>query len=138
MLDDAPSPAPSAPGLVVGTLMSVRPELRVSFDEAPEGIAARTTVGLGEDLVGCQITLQFERGNLNRPIVTGVLQAHPRYEAEVDGQPMVLEGKDRIVLKCGKASITLTRAGKVIVKGTYLSSRATGVHRIKGGSVQIN
>ncbi|MEW5071937.1 hypothetical protein AB1P14_09365, partial [Pseudomonas aeruginosa] len=38
----------------------------------------------------------------------------------------------------GKASITLTRAGKVIIRGAYLSSRSTGVNRIKGGSVQIN
>ena len=42
------------------------------------------------------------------------------------------------MLRCGKASITLTREGKVLIKGAYLSSRSSGVNRIKGGSVQIN
>ena len=44
----------------------------------------------------------------------------------------------QIVLKCGKASITLTRAGKVLIRGAYLSSRSSGVNRIKGGSIQLN
>ena len=37
-----------------------------------------------------------------------------------------------------EASITLTRAGKVLIQGSYVSSRSTGVNRIKGGSVQLN
>ena len=43
-----------------------------------------------------------------------------------------------IVLRVGDASITLTRAGKIILRGTYVLSRSSGVNRIKGGSVQIN
>jgi len=46
--------------------------------------------------------------------------------------------KDQLVLRCGRASITLTAAGKVLIEGAYVSSRSTGVNRIKGGSVQIN
>ena len=46
--------------------------------------------------------------------------------------------ESEIVLRCGEASITLTRAGKVLIRGTYLLSRSSGVNRIKGGSVQIN
>jgi hypothetical protein len=42
------------------------------------------------------------------------------------------------VLHCGKASITLTRAGKVIIRGEYVLARSSGVNRIVGGSVQIN
>jgi hypothetical protein len=42
------------------------------------------------------------------------------------------------VLQCGKASITLTKAGKVLIQGSYVSSRSTGVNRVKGGSVQLN
>jgi hypothetical protein len=42
------------------------------------------------------------------------------------------------VLRCGEASLTLTREGKILLRGTYLSSRATGVHRIQGGTVEIN
>ena len=43
-----------------------------------------------------------------------------------------------IVLRCGEASLTLTRAGKIILRGTYVLSRSSGVNKIKGGSVQIN
>lgn len=55
-----------------------------------------------------------------------------------DGKQLCVEGRERIVLRCGKASITLTRAGKVLIRGTYLSSRSSGVCRMNGGSVQIN
>ena len=57
---------------------------------------------------------------------------------DVDGQRLVVTAKEQLVLRCGKASITLTSAGKVLVQGTYLSNRSTGVLRLKGGSVQIN
>jgi hypothetical protein len=43
-----------------------------------------------------------------------------------------------IVLRCGDASITLTRAGKVIIKGRYVVSRSTGYNKIKGATVDIN
>lgn len=57
---------------------------------------------------------------------------------EVDGQRMTLEGKDKIVLKCGDASITLTKEGKVLIRGKYVLNRSSGVNRILGGSVQLN
>ncbi len=59
-------------------------------------------------------------------------------EVHVDGRQVVIEGNDEIVLKCGQASITLRRNGKLILKGTYVETHSTGVNRIKGGSVQIN
>jgi hypothetical protein len=43
-----------------------------------------------------------------------------------------------VVLRCGKASITLTKAGKIIIDGAYVSHRSSGVLRLRGGSVQIN
>ncbi|MEO2036899.1 MAG: hypothetical protein ABGZ35_32895, partial [Planctomycetaceae bacterium] len=58
--------------------------------------------------------------------------------AEVDGERLVLTADKEITLRCGKASLTLTRAGKVLIRGAYLLSRSSGANRIKGGSVQIN
>lgn len=60
------------------------------------------------------------------------------FEARVDGDRVVISAEKEIVLQCGKASITLTRAGKILLRGAYLLSRSSGVNRIKGGSVQIN
>jgi hypothetical protein len=104
-----------------------------------------------------KVVLLFENGDPRLPFVMGLIQelsptplldallepppeaaAPAPTEAHVDGKRVVIEGQDEIVLKCGEASITLRRNGKVIVKGTYLESRATGTHRIKGGSVEIN
>jgi len=59
-------------------------------------------------------------------------------EAHVDGKRVVIEGEQEIVLKCGEASITLKRDGKVILRGAYVETHAKGVNRIKGGSVKIN
>jgi hypothetical protein len=98
--------------------------------------------------------LLFENGDPTRPLLMGLVQAvsstplidaalegnvpRQEMEARVDGQRVVIEGKDEIVLSCGKASITLRRNGKVIIRGVQLESSAAGVNRIKGGSVQIN
>ena len=50
----------------------------------------------------------------------------------------MLTAEREIELRCGKSSLVLTRAGKVLIRGAYLLSRSSGVNRIKGGSVQIN
>ena len=56
----------------------------------------------------------------------------------VDGKERCIEAKEALTLKCGKASITLSKDGAIYLRGTYISSRSTGTQRILGGSVQIN
>jgi hypothetical protein len=72
-------------------------------------------------------------------VILGVLAAEGApAEARVDGRKVVLSGDEEVTLRCGKASLTLTAAGKVLIKGEYVLSRSSGVNRIKGGAVQIN
>ena len=59
-------------------------------------------------------------------------------EVIVDGKKIAIEAKDELVFKCGESSITLTKNGKILIRGKYLVNRASGVNRILGGSVQIN
>lgn len=59
-------------------------------------------------------------------------------DVTIEGERITFDAKEQVVLKCGKASITLTRAGKVLIRGAYLLNRSSGANRIKGGSVQIN
>lgn len=111
-----------------------------------EPIDASSIVPITSSDVGKEVLVVFEVGNTPRPHVIGFLwqpegnpqSQHLPVEAKVDGEQVVIEGKNEIVLKCGKASITLTRAGKVLIRGTYVLSRSSGVNRIKGGSVQVN
>jgi hypothetical protein len=116
------------------------------FDSAQPGEparAARTLTDLRAGHIGAQVALMFEAGDATRPIVIGVLRGsaieRPRaLEVEADGERMTVSAKQQLVLRCGKASITLTKAGKVLIEGSYVASRSTGVNRIKGGSVQLN
>lgn len=109
-------------------------------------LEARSIVPIEEADVGKEALVSFEAGNPRHPCILGLLWKHGRngptqvspVEAKVDGEQVVIEGKKEIVLKCGKASITLTRAGKVLIRGAYVLSRSSGVNRIKGGSVQVN
>jgi hypothetical protein len=61
-----------------------------------------------------------------------------RLDAVVDGRRVIVEGADEIVLRCGEASITLRRNGRIVVRGAYVETHAKGTNRIKGGTVQIN
>jgi hypothetical protein len=101
--------------------------------------------------------LLFEERSPGSPILMGLLQpasetplldqllgepAIPAAEtprtALVDGKRVLIEGKDEVVLQCGEASITLRRNGRVVIRGTHLETRASGIHRIRGGKVEIN
>jgi hypothetical protein len=144
-------------GVMVGivTACEVNGQPMVSFDpDSADGpVSAQSLVGVQRTDVGRRVCLLFEQGNRLKPIIMGFLQdqamATPpaateldrqgtALEAKVDGDQVVIEGKREIVLKCGEASITLTRAGKILLRAKYLLSRSSGVNRIKGGSVQIN
>jgi hypothetical protein len=137
---------PRIDGVVIGTLLEldVIGSPRVDYSGNPAGaLPARSLAALDSGKVGREVALMFESGDPLKPIVLGVLQRpgkpEPKaLEAEMDGETLVLTGRKEIVLKCGKASITLTRAGKVLLRGAYVSSRSSGVNRLKGGSVQIN
>ncbi|MHC4328441.1 MAG: DUF6484 domain-containing protein [Planctomycetota bacterium] len=104
-------------------------------------LPARSTIALDKKKIGGEIVLIFEAGDERKPIVVGLIQ-HPAetkpIDVEIDGERMTLTAKNEIVLRCGKASITLTRAGKILIRGAYTLSRSSGVNRIQGGSVQIN
>ena len=65
-------------------------------------------------------------------------QVQETEDVTIDGRRVTFDAKEQIELRCGKSSIILTRAGKVLIHGAYLLSRSTGANRIKGGSVQLN
>jgi hypothetical protein len=139
-------------GVVVGELIGITDEGRTplvlySGQPSTAALKARTVVDLHGSHIGCQVVLMFEDADPSRPIIMGVLregegwpleQKPGQVEVDVDGERMIVSAREELVLRCGKASITLTKVGKVLIKGSYLLSRSSGVNRIKGGSVQLN
>jgi hypothetical protein len=138
--------------VVTGELIAMADEGRtplVMFLGQPgtAAVRARSVVDLHGAHIGKSVVLMFEASDPRRPIVMGVLRgdegwpldARPaQVEVDADGERMILNAREQLVLRCGKASITLTRAGKVLIHGSYVLSKSTGVNRVKGGAVQIN
>ena len=136
-----------------------------TISDAP--VIALSTVAINQRQIGRQVALLFAEGNPEKPVIMGLIhsaldamienfevlvenetapeqdrdntEAAPQIDdVTLDGKRVVVEGKEEVVLKCGDASITLTKAGKILIRGKYLLSRSTGVNRILGGSVQVN
>lgn len=134
-------PAPS--GVQVGRIVAID-ERGQPWIESPalpgERTLARAAVAAGDLAVDAQVVVAFENADPRLPIVLGVLASQSSALAAVrrDGERVVLSADQEIVLECGESSITLTKAGKVIIRGAYVVTRSTGVNRIKGASVQIN
>lgn len=143
---------PRLPAVIVGQLIAFSGRsVMVDYPSNGSGelIPARSLVPLNETQVGSEVALVFEDGDSMKPMILGVVQnanvttIQPQsfsasFDGERDHQSLVLAAEEEIILRCGKASITLTRAGKILLRGAYLLSRSSGVNRIKGGSVQIN
>jgi hypothetical protein len=139
----------ASPGaVVIGELVAMVDEGRTPLVVAPgiSAVRARATVDVHGGHVGAGVVLVFENGDPARPIILGVMRTEQQapesspgnVDVEADGERLVVSARQQLVLRCGKARITLTRAGKVLVEGTYISSRSSGVTRIRGGSVHLN
>jgi hypothetical protein len=139
-------------GVVTGELVAIADEGRTPLVMFPgqagtATVRARSVVDLHGAHIGAAVVLMFEEADAARPIVMGVLcgnegwplaEKPAQVEIDADGARMVVSAREQMVLRCGKASITLTRAGKVLIQGSYVLTRSTGVNRVKGGAVQIN
>lgn len=149
-------------GVRVGKISKIAKNGQVLVDYPDNGekpLFARVTTSVKQQLLreknsaGREVLLAFENNNPKLPIIMGTiyslldeiseasalsLEREKLEDITVDGKRVTFDAKEEIVLRCGKASITLTRAGKVLIRGAYLLSRSSGANRIKGGSVQIN
>jgi hypothetical protein len=141
-------------GIVVGRIIQAEEKTAplVDFPANVSGIAikALSTVAVGSNDKNRGVALAFVNGDPNLPVIIGFMHlpeksAQPQtpetsktIKVESDGETVTISAEKQIVLKCGESSITLTKAGKVLLNGTYISSRSKGVNRMRGGSVLLN
>lgn len=98
-----------------------------------------------------EVLLMFEGADPGRPVLLALLQSEtpaldqlltplPFDQAvvRVDGRRVSIEGEQEVVLRCGKASLTLTHDGRVTLRGVNIVSQADQVQKIRGGVVKIN
>lgn len=147
-------------GLLIGRIVSVTDSrFIVDYPQNPFGpIVARITnsaksqMGNGNG-IGREVLLAFQNNDPGQPIIIDTMyslldeiaevttvepEAGMPNEVTIDGKRITFDAQEEIELKCGKASIVLTSAGKVIIKGAYVLSQSSGENRIRGASVGIN
>jgi len=148
-------------GLCLGQIVQITDEGRalVDYPGNPAGpVEARSVVDassmhLTHREESIPVLLGLEKGDPTLPIIIGIIHdtLYPKTpsqeialpierpcDAILDGKKIVFDAKEEIILRCGKSSLTLRKDGKVIVKGTQLTSRASATNKIKGASVRIN
>jgi hypothetical protein len=145
-------------GIVVGKIVQIdnqtAPMVDFSANLSGAAVKALSTVAVGLHDNKRDVALAFVNGDPQMPVIIGFMhvpndtQAVEKIETnknglgavtvEKDGETVTISAEKQIVLKCGESSIILTRAGKVLLKGAYISSYSKGMNRIKGGAVQIN
>ncbi|WP_086930348.1 DUF6484 domain-containing protein [Agarilytica rhodophyticola] len=108
---------PIVMGIVRSTLMNLLDNIKVAQPE-----------------MSTPVELEQQRHEEVNPPMQEQLQE----QVLVDGKQVTIEAQENIVLRCGESSITLTKSGKIMIRGNYLLNRSTGVNRILGGSVQVN
>jgi hypothetical protein len=157
LLELRSEPIEPALGPLVGSVTAcLRGEVRVDFPGNTRGpLLARVSAAL--DIPSLEAAaaahqdalLLFEGGDSGRPLLVALLHsATPTVDlllgkamirdVRVDGERVSIEGKKEVVLRCGKASLTLRSDGKVILRGVNVVSQADQIHKVRGGKVQIN
>ncbi len=147
---------PDSNALVKGTIAAIEADgviwVLVSKDPR-KPIQARTLVDIDPTAIGNDVLLSFDDTSDDRPIILGLIQDRCKKKTNrertyldrdqvdacyIDKERVEIEAKKEIVMRCGDASVTLRKDGKIIIKGIQVISRAKGANKIRGAAVTIN
>jgi hypothetical protein len=116
-------------------------KFKISLSGGQEPVRALSTVGLSMGDIGSVVVIAFDKDSVQGPIIIGRLKESSLgavSNSKLDSERVVLKAEREIELRCGDASIVLTRAGKVLIKGNFVLTRSRGANKIKGAYVDIN
>lgn len=144
--------------LVLGTIAKVGSNHGVWIDypdnpyQSPLAAICATSVVAAD--VGREVVLAFVQGDPAQPILMGLLRRHgtrnqaearaavhaitPAISATTEASHVCVEAAEAMTLKCGQASLTLNKDGRVIVRGTNVATYAEGTLRLRGSVVELN
>lgn len=132
-------------GVVIGIFLGFSGEAPlVVFPGNPDETAmpARSLAELNSSMIGSEVALLFEGGDLTRPLIVGrIVEPARKAGANLvirDGESVKVTAEERLELRCGKATIIMEKDGHITMRGTYLVSHASAANRIRGGSVNLN
>ncbi|PRQ03026.1 hypothetical protein ENSA5_19650 [Enhygromyxa salina] len=152
-------PTELRPAAILGRVVCVGTdgEILVDFPGNRRGPTRARRIGVIPDEALCQaagrpsgVVLVFEDGDPSLPLVLSLCSTpaaerppalasnNAPLEARLDGRRVVLEGHERIELRCGGAAIELCADGTIKLRGRDIKSLARRRQRITGGSVDIN
>ena len=59
-------------------------------------------------------------------------------DVQADGQHLLLQAREEMILRCGKSSVKLRADGRIEIRGDTIISEAVRANRVRGGSVELN
>lgn len=129
--------------VISATLLSFNTDggIRVLLPGDQAEVPAVSAIKLSDKDVGSRVMLAFGLHASDLPVITGRCETAPGSTAvrtKVNGDRIVIQADREIELRCGDASILLTRAGKILIRGNFVLSHSRGMQRIRGASVHIN
>ncbi len=132
-------------GVVIGIFLgfdSGAPLVVFPGNPKETAIAARSLTELASDEIGAEVALLFQDGDPGRPLVVGRIVEPVRMVSSPqitrDGERVCIVGEERIELRCGEATILMEKDGRIIIRGTYVTTQASATNRIRGGSIDLN
>jgi hypothetical protein len=135
---------PAGVAVMLARILGVEDGVVMIEDIAHAGpaLAARTTVPL-RNLKDPVVALRFDNGSA--AIVGQVYSCVPMEPAGADGADVVLKGSRvrieadvELVLTAGGCRVQLDARGKAVTTADQIVSRARGVNKVQGGSIQLN
>ena len=132
--------------MIIGIIVSLDAEGYPLVDypgnQLSRAVHARAACPFGIQDIGGEAVLLFEDGEAERPIIVGCISKQIATAGPVaigvDEKIFEFQAAKQLTIRCGEASITLTRAGKILIRGKYILSDSTGVNMVKGGLIRLN